>query len=222
MNNEHIKVALASNLYRSADALERLALGVTTELPTTLEELSETQAQVDAGAAIWGAVLQGFLVVPEIVEEVEGVAGNGFTEVNTAYGDGVVCVNLFFSVMSGFIYPLGESVAPYLAGDDENVSEARYAAGRKLRMTAEATGCRIIARLIEQKAPPPVDDIRWSLPATMPKWANRFKTTVRTIRTWKSDGTIHMEQAGPRGLWRVDESDPIYIQWTAARTSLNE
>ena len=67
------------------------------------------------------------------------------------------------------------------------------------------------------------DNGDWSFPATMGVWAKRFKTTDRTLRKWRTDGTLQMKKVdGQRGMWRVHAKDPLFVQWNSQRKTLNE
>lgn len=163
---EYIRIALAANLNRAADTLERLARGAEAE-PTSTEQLEEMQAQVDAGAAVWGAVLHGLLKVPEIVEHVDELTASGYTEPDSLVGSGQESANLFLSVMTDFVYPLGEATTPtYSLCDRWEPSDDHHAMYRRNELRSESTGCRLLARLIETGgATTPVGQV---MPATIP------------------------------------------------------
>jgi hypothetical protein len=119
------------------------------------DQVQESQAHIDAGAAVWGAALVNLLNVPEITKRVAELANCGFSEPDTTTNKGAECANLFFDVMSDFIYPMGEAIAPYDSFTDyENCSftaddEIRH---RQSERKAEATGCRILADIVETKS----------------------------------------------------------------------
>lgn len=145
----YIHVAFAANLNRSADTLEKLASLIDPDL-TKLESLEEMQAQVEAGAAIWGAVLHGLLTVPEIMERVDGLTASGYSEPDTLTNNGAECANLFLGVMQDFIYPMGEAALPtYSLCEDWEPSEDSRVMYRRNELRSESSGCRILARLIE-------------------------------------------------------------------------
>lgn len=232
MNNDHLRVAFAANLNRSADKLERLAATLTTADATQPEILSEMQAQRDAGAAIWGATLQGFLTTPEIVGEVQGLAGNGHTEVDTTAENGAVCANLFLSVMREFIYPIGESVAPYTVADDEEwpMTEAKHAAGRQTELEAEATGCRIIARLIEMtpEAAEAVADWYYSIDDLRPDHFQfgPLPGTQKELNEWVGGpadrNASHLHAKGRRGrIWIVKRDRTTYEVWFQSQAEID-
>ena len=146
MSND-IRIALVANLNRAADTLDRLANKLADGL-TKLDSLDESATYTAAGAAIWDAVLRGFLTVPEIVAHVAALKLEGFPEPETTTDNGMRSSNLFFDAMSSYIYPLGESVAPYESlgndapcprTDDDDVLF------RRNELRCEATGCRILA-----------------------------------------------------------------------------
>jgi hypothetical protein len=163
---DHVRIAFAANLNRSADTLERLAATLTTADPTKQEHLEEMQAQVDAGAVIWGAVLQGFLTTPEILN-----IGLAEGEVDTATGEGVECANLFFSVMREFVYPLGEAVVPRSLCEESEwaMTDDKRAVMRKRELQNEATGCRILAKLIETPENEVIEDKKRDTEKTSPR-----------------------------------------------------
>lgn len=151
-----LRVAYVASLNRAADTLERLAAVVDADL-TKQQAIEEQQAQVEAGVTIWAAVLDGFITESEIVDEVEGLAGNGWMEPDALIDNGVHCANLFLAVMREFIYPLGDAVAPqYALIDDEDLNDLTWRPSpeqarmlRREELIAESTGCRIMARMIE-------------------------------------------------------------------------
>ncbi|MCD4726912.1 MAG: hypothetical protein K8R46_04590 [Pirellulales bacterium] len=148
---EYQRVAFAANLTRAADVLDRVAAqAAVADLPKQ-ESLEEMQAQIKAVAAIWGATIAGFLTIPEIKAEVDGLADSGLTEPDSTRNSGADCANLFFAVMREFVYPQGEAVAPYYALiEDERwtPTELEYRMLRKNELRAEATGCRMLAQII--------------------------------------------------------------------------
>jgi hypothetical protein len=62
--------------------------------------------------------------------------------------------------------------------------------------------------------------ISWSAPATMQTWSARFNRTARTLQKWRKDNTLHMKSTGRKNSWVVDESDPLYVEWSEKRKSL--
>lgn len=157
--NDQFRIAFAAHLSRSADTLERLAAHLTAADPTKQESLEEMQAQVEAGAAIWASVLRGFLTAPEIVGEVDGLTGDGFTEVDETTDNGVHCANLLFAVMREYFYPLGPTVAPYYALlNDEHwqPSDDEQQMLRRTELRNEATCCRMLAHMVGTAATPTV------------------------------------------------------------------
>jgi hypothetical protein len=62
-----------------------------------------------------------------------------------------------------------------------------------------------------------------SAPATHKQWATRFKTTERSLRHWRANGSLRMTRVpGQRGMWSVAKDDPRYVEWDRSRTSLKE
>jgi hypothetical protein len=152
--NRYLQIAFAANLKRSADTLERLAAIQAVEL-SQQDSFEEMQAHVDAGAAVWGAVLAGFLDIPEIVLRVEELRDYGFPEPDTTTDNGMKCSNLFFDAMTDVIYPMGEGVAPY--DSLSNYEQFPLPVGDKIRfrqseLKAESTGCRILTGIIETQS----------------------------------------------------------------------
>jgi len=200
---EHFRVAYAANLNRSADTLERLAAKLADGY-TRLDSLDESQAYIDAGAAIWGATLRGFLAVQEIIDRVQELALVGFSEPDTVTDNGMHSSNLFFGAMSDYVLPLGESVAPYESlGNSKRwpPSNDDRMLFRRNELRCQATGCRILARLIgetggaEAAASSPKtetsdDGEPWSKPDGLSQWAKKFGFSPDTLKRRFKDGTI--------------------------------
>lgn len=62
---------------------------------------------------------------------------------------------------------------------------------------------------------------KWSAPETMRKWRTRFDKSERSLRKWIKEGVLHMKKYGRDDLWVVDEADPLYVEWSKNRTSLD-
>lgn len=189
---EHLRVALAANLNRAAQTLERLA-GRGDAEPTAVERLEEMQAHVDAGAALWGAVNRGFLTVPEIVERVDELTEAGYLEPDSLVGSGQESAQLFLGVMTDFVYPLGEATTPtYAICDEWEPTDCARVMYRRNELRSESTGCRLLARLIEtgdldttagaakMTTPGPVGDGPWVPAGTL--WHDKFSTNRELTR----------------------------------------
>ena len=153
-----MRVALAANLTRAANTFDALAKRANGPEPATrTEQLEETQAAIDAGAAVWEGVIRGLVNVPAIARLVGELAGQGHMKPETTeFGN--VCANFFHDVMREFLYPEGEGVFPYFAFREEaqqahhtgsDVAGGLSALWRRHELQEQATGCTMLARLVE-------------------------------------------------------------------------
>jgi hypothetical protein len=155
-STDYLRIALSNNLSRAADTFESLAKRIDGPEPATkIEQFEESQAAIDAGAAIWEAVNRGLLNVPVIAGLVGQRVGQGRHEPDTVGEAKTDCANLFYEVMCEFLYPHGEGVFPHYSfmkeTHDSETSENTelQAQWRRHELQEQATGCRMLAGLVK-------------------------------------------------------------------------
>jgi hypothetical protein len=61
----------------------------------------------------------------------------------------------------------------------------------------------------------------WSDGAAHREWAKRFRTSERSLTTWRKSGELKMKRLGA-GLWQVAQNDPRYVEWQQRAASLKD
>jgi hypothetical protein len=152
------RAALSVNLLRIAESLDAISRRVTPRTRTTGRTGRDSplgceylQARTDAGAAVWEAIVQNVLDIPELLIWIEQEAG---TDTDANY------VRLFDEAISELYSRFGEGVFPYYRHTERFYSEDTpdrhkpklAAEWERHELQEQATGCRVLAKLIDPNA----------------------------------------------------------------------